>query len=273
MWKSMLASFLILAAAVGIGLALNFFFRGPNKETVADEQGASVRDILGATALLAGLLIAIVLSGASSSYTAARTAAKTEADTVDNLYEAAEYVALPARQAIQAAAVCYSRAVLGPEWDTMATGEASPVPNSWTGTGPQGLRKTFIEMTSGAQGFGLVVAADQQRGELRNERLLRANPTVPSIISWLMLLLVALSLGGLAYSVPKKNNLPQFVVLGIVTVLYWFVLSLIQNFDRPFTGMLALEPTSMQEAERDISQDYATTYNAEPSCDGRGQPR
>jgi hypothetical protein len=54
--------------------------------------------------------------------------------------------------------VCYSRAVVGPEWDTMATGEASPVPNNWMGTSPRGLRKTFIEMTPGAQGFGLVVA-------------------------------------------------------------------------------------------------------------------
>jgi hypothetical protein len=78
---------------------------------------------------------------------------------------------------------------------------------------------------------------------------------------------------GLAYSVPRKNNLPQFVVLGIVTVLYWFVLSLIQNFDRPFTGMLALEPTSMQKTAWDIGQDYATTYNSEPPCNGRGQPR
>jgi hypothetical protein len=78
---------------------------------------------------------------------------------------------------------------------------------------------------------------------------------------------------GWAYSVPRKNNLPQFVVLGIVTVLYWFVLSLIQNFDRPFTGMLALEPTSMQKTAWDIGQDYATTYNSEPPCNGRGQPR
>jgi len=86
--ESMLAIFFTLATAVAISLALNFFFQRRKKDADKDKE-ASVRDILGATSLLAALLIAIVLSGASSSYTSARAAAKAEADTVDNLYEAA----------------------------------------------------------------------------------------------------------------------------------------------------------------------------------------
>jgi hypothetical protein len=76
------------------------------------------------------------------------------------------------------------------------------------GDRPQWLRKTFIEMTPEVQGFGLVVSADQKRGELRSERLFQAKPTVPAILSWLMLLLVGLSLGGLAYSLPRTHNIP-----------------------------------------------------------------
>jgi cytochrome bd-type quinol oxidase subunit 2 len=252
----MLTIFLVIPVAVAIGLALNFLFHGKDSAAETDTQRASVRDILGATALLAALLIALVLSAASESYTAARTAAKTEADTIDNLYESAEYVPLPARQAIQAAAVCYSRAVIGPDWEAMAKGEESRVPSNWTGTGPHGLRKTFIEMTTQAPGFGLVVSADQKRGELRSERLVQARPTVPSILSWLMVFLVALSLVGVAYSIPladKHARSAQFVALGIVTILFCFVLNLIYDFDLPFSGLLSLEPTAMQKSSRKLT--------------------
>lgn len=266
----MVLTVLILLAAVGAGLAVNFL--RPDDDGENKTEDASVLNILNATALLAGLLVAIVLSDASGSYSAARDAAKSEADTVDGIYESAEYVDLPARQAIQAALVCYARAVSGPEWDAMAGGNGSPVPSNWTGTGPFGIRRALIDMTPEAQGFSLVQFGDQTRGDLRSERLRQAKPTVPNVLSWFMVLLIGFSLAGLGYSIPRRKNAAQIAALALVTVLFALVLLLIYNFDRPFSGVLALQPSAMEGTEQDISADYAEAYKSPLPCDGKGVP-
>lgn len=113
-----------LTAAVVIGVFLNVRFKDKGKDDESKKQGASVHEILGATALL----IAIVLSGAGASYSAARAVASQEANALDNLYESAEYLEQPSRQDVHNAAVCYARAVMGPEWEAMATGDSSTEP-------------------------------------------------------------------------------------------------------------------------------------------------
>lgn len=150
MLPNTLPTVLILAAAVCVGLAVCIV----GKRHGDKEDGKSALDVLGATSLLAALLVAIVLSDAGTSYSAARSAAKAEADTVDNLYESAEYVEMPARQAIQGAALCYARTVIGPEWDAMARGNTSSVLSKWTGTRPGGLRGTLIDMTPERRDLG-----------------------------------------------------------------------------------------------------------------------
>lgn len=159
---TLMLTLLFLAVAVGAGVALNL--RRGRDSTDDDTDGASVLNVLEATALLAGLLVAIVLSDASGLLRGSFRS-QVEADTVDALYESAEYVELPARQAIQAAVVCYARAVAGPEWDAMEEGGTSRVPNNWTGTGPFGIRRALIGITPEDQGFVLVQPGDQARGE------------------------------------------------------------------------------------------------------------
>ncbi len=259
----------VLVAAVCVGLAAHRF--GTRRDDDKGD-GKSALDVLGATSLLAALLVAIVLSDAGTSYSGARSAAKVEADTVDTLYESAEYVEMPARQAIHAAALCYARAVIGPEWAAMARGDTSSVPSNWTGTGSGGLRKVFIEMTPKAQGFGLVQSADQMRGNLRTERLTQAQPAVPEVLYWFMVFLIGLSLAGLAYSIPRSKNGAQLMALTLVVGLFAAVLLLISNFDRPFSGPLALEPSAMRNTEQDISDDYAAAYRVALPCDDQGNP-
>jgi cytochrome bd-type quinol oxidase subunit 2 len=225
---------LVVAVVLGVALKYATASRHPEKQT----EGADVVKVLGSTSLIAGLLVGFVLAGASSSYTSARNAAKAEADTVDTLFESAEYVKQPFRQRLQGAAVCYARAVAGPGFDAMAHGDESPVPANWTGTQPGGIRRTLINMTPAAVGFGDVRSADVTRGAQRSERLAQAQSTVPNPLYALMVVLLALSLGTLAYSIPRRNNLEELVALGLVTVIFGVVLVLIANFDRPFSGIL-----------------------------------
>ncbi len=257
---------LVIAAAVIIGLCANYF----SLSKAADE-GSSVQQVLGGTALIAAFLLAIVLSGASTSYSSAQKAAKQEADVIDTLYESANYVDQPYRQRIQAATVCYARAVVGPEWKTLAKGKTSPVPSNWTGTKPIGLRAAFLEMGPSAKGFSLVQSADAQRGGLRSERVAQANPTLPTALIWFMVVLISLSLGGLAYSIPRTKNAGQLGALGVVVLTFGVAMALIYNLDRPFSGVLAVQPTAMQTTAEDVGADYLDDYGA-PPCDEEGNP-
>jgi RsiW-degrading membrane proteinase PrsW (M82 family) len=261
---------LAMLLALAIGLGANYY-SGWAKDKEPTE-GAAVTSVLGATALLAAFIVALVLSGTASSYAAANTASKNEADVVDTLYESAEYVDQPFREKIQAAAACYARAVAGPEWEAMEKGERSPVPNNWTGTGPNGIRRQLIAMGTGAKGFSLVQSADARRGDLRNERVRQSNPTVPDPLFWLMIVLVAISLGSLAFGIPRAGNIPHLVALVVVTVLFIATVGLLYNLDRPFSGVLAQKPTDMQTTAEDVGEDYTETYNTQPPCNDRGEP-
>ncbi len=258
---------LLLLAAVGVGLAAN------HVSGAAKEATEAVQSVLGATTLLAAFIVALVLAGTSESYSAASADAKEEADVVDNLFESAEYADQPYRQALQASAVCYARAVVGPDWETMAaTGKRSPVPRNWTSTGRYGLRKTLIEMGEGAKGFGLVQSADQRRSELRNDRLIQANPTVPGVLFGLMVLLIAITLGGLAYSIPREKNRAHIVAVVVVTLLFVGTVLLIDNLDRPFSGLLAQRPTAMQETADEGAPAFIERYGDKLPCNARGEP-
>lgn len=262
---------MVLVGAVGAGLGANYYLgRRQGKDP---KEGSTALSILGATALLSAFIIALVLAGTAGSYAAASTAAKQEADIVDTLYESAEYIDMPFRKRIHAAAACYARAVAGPEWDMLAVGERSPVPNNWTGTGPLGIRRTLIDMGVGAKGFSLVQSADARRGDLRNERIRQASPTVPEPLFWLMIVLVGISLGGLAFGIPRARNIAHLVALAVVTLLFIATIGLLYNLDRPFSGVLAQEPTAMMDTAGDVSEDYVEAYKEPLPCDEQGQPR
>ncbi|MEA2686179.1 MAG: hypothetical protein QOE93_1374 [Actinomycetota bacterium] len=257
---------LVIVGAAATGLCVNYF--SVNKSA---DKGSTVPQVLSGTGLIGAFLLAIVLSSASSSYSSAQKAAKQEADVIDTLYESANYVDMPFRQRIQAAAVCYARAVVGPEWTTLAKGKRSPVPNNWTGTKPTGIRAALLEMTPKAQGFSLIQSADAQRGGLRSERVTQANPSVPTPVLWFMVILIALSIGGVAYAIPREKNTSHLAAVGAVVLTFGVAMALIYNLDRPFSGVLALKSTAMQETADDDSADYIEDYGRLP-CDDQGNP-
>jgi hypothetical protein len=263
----------VLVVAVAAGLGANYFVALMGDEEKDPTQGTSTTSVLGSLALLSAFIVALVLSNTASSYGAASRASKQEADVVDNFYEAAEYVDQPFRQALQASAVCYAQAVVNFEWPELAKGERSTVPNNYTGTGRYGIRRTLIQMGPSAKGFSLAQSADQRRGELRNERVVQSNPTVPEVLYWFMIILIAISLGSLAYSIPRAQNAGQLVALAVVAALFIFAVLLLRNLDRPFASVLAQKPTDMRNTAQDIGEDYADAYGNTLPCDAEGQPR
>ncbi|MEU2243168.1 hypothetical protein ABZ572_27560 [Streptomyces sp. NPDC018338] len=123
---------MILVIAVAVlallaGLAANLYLR-PRLLSEDDDTGMAVKDLVGPLLTLTVLLLAFVLVTANGSYGKAEVASRGEARALDQLVETAEYAPEAERAKIQAAAVCYARAVRTQEWPAMADGEASRAP-------------------------------------------------------------------------------------------------------------------------------------------------
>lgn len=195
---------------------------------------------------------------------------------MDNLFETAAYLREPRRQELQAAVVCYARAVAGPEWDAMSHGTSSKVPNNWTGAKGHGIRRSlkrlYLELDPASVLLARINSADSARGDARRDRLTYATPTIPTAVTTFMLLLASLTLAAMVFSIPRTNNGPQLVTLAVVAGLIAMSLLLIRNLDRPFSGVLRLAPSAMQISAQQDGDDYAAAYHRRPPCDSVGNP-
>lgn len=263
---------LLFGSAMAAGYGLNVLF-GKLHSTDATE-GASVGTVLGPAGTVGVFFLALVLFGAAGSFTETGKLIKQEAAVMDNLYEAAEYVPDESiRQRFHAATVCYALAVAGPEWVALGKGETSTVPSNWTGTGEFGIRKALLDLTPAGQGFSLVLAQDQKRGDLRSDRVAKLTPSTPDLIFWFLIVLIAISMGGVAFSIPRERNTPQIASLAIVLIVYTALMATVYTLDRPFSGLLSVAPTAMKSTAADIEADYKDEHRQPLPCDAQGNPR
>ena len=271
------ATIVILGAAI-LGTVANIVW-GPAIKRHQDKQGVSefltqthTGNNYGPAATLLALLIALILAGASQSYSRARTAVQTEAAVVDNMFETAGFLEEPYRQQIQNAAVCYARAVVGPEWTTMRDSRTgSPAPSNWTGDGKNGIRSTLAAMTPDNSLFSKVSSADQKRGDARRARLAEARPSIPGLLMAFMLGVVGTMIF-LALASPRLSPF-HIAALVISSLTMLCAVGLIKVLDRPFSGPVALEPTQMRETATDDLADFVAKYGADRlTCDAQGHP-
>ncbi|WP_406059791.1 hypothetical protein OG462_21380 [Streptomyces sp. NBC_01077] len=258
----------VAVLALLAGLAANRWLR-PRLLSEDDDTGMAVKDLVGPLLTLTVLLLAFVLVTANGSYGKAEVASRGEARAVDQLVEAAEYAPEAQRAEIQAGAVCYARAVREQEWPAMADGEGSPAPSVWS----TDFRRVFREV-EGKPVFGMLVAADNKRSEEREERLTQATASIPSAILWFLLATLVITVVALGVCLPRRNNRGQLITLVVITALLTTALCIIRDVDRPFGGIINVEPTAITEAERQANRDFTTNHPAsELPCDDQGNRR
>lgn len=212
------------------------------------------------------LLLAFVLVTANGSCGKAEVASRGEARAVDQLVEAAEYAPEAQRAEIQADAGCYARAVRVQEWPAMADGHGSPAPSVWS----TDFRRVFREV-EGKPVFGMLIAADNNRSEEREERLTQATASIPSAILWFLLATLAITVIALGICLPRRNNRGQLITLVVITALLTTTLCIIRDVDRPFGGIINVEPTAITEAERQATRDFTANHPAaDLPCDDHG---
>ncbi|MCX5079359.1 hypothetical protein OHA84_01395 [Streptomyces sp. NBC_00513] len=255
----------VAVLALLAGLAANRFLR-PRLLNEDDDTGMAVKDLVGPLLTLTVLLLAFVLVTANGSYGKAEVASRGEARAVDQLVESAEYAPAAQRARVQADAVCYARAVRVQEWPAMADGHGSPAPSVWS----TDFRRVFREV-EGKPVFGMLIAADNKRSEEREERLTQATASIPSAILWFLLATLAITVIALGICLPRRNNRGQLLTLVIITALLTTTLCIIRDVDRPFGGIIDVQPTAITEAERQATRDFTMNHPAaDLPCDDHG---
>ncbi|MFE0173334.1 hypothetical protein ACFWZ2_13525 [Streptomyces sp. NPDC059002] len=260
----------IVVAVIALlaGLAANRWLR-PRLITAEDDEGMAVKDLVGPLLTLTVLLLAFVLVTANGSYGKAEVASRGEARALDQLVETAEYAPKAQRAQVQADAACYARAVREQEWPAMARGQASTAPSVWS----TDFRHAFRDL-EGKPAFGMLVTADNKRSDEREERLTQATASVPSAIFWFLLATLTITVMGLGICLPRRNNRGQLITLAVITALLTTTLCIIRDVDRPFSGVIVVEPTAITEAERQATRDFHTNApGADLPCDDQGNRR
>lgn len=258
----------VAALALIVGLAANHWLR-PRLLNIEDTDGMAVKDLVGPLLTMTVLLLSFVLVTANGSYGKAEVASRGEARALDQLVETAEYAPSAQRASIQASAVCYARAVRTQEWPAMSDGNGSPAPSVWS----SGFRVTFRALKDKPV-FGMLVAADNQRSDEREERLTQATSSVPSTIFWFLLATLVITVTALAMCLPRRNNRGQLVTLTVITALLTTMLIIIKDVDRPFGGIIDVPPTAITRVEGQAIRDlHAHTPAPALPCDDNGNRR
>ncbi|GLX19691.1 DUF4239 domain-containing protein [Streptomyces lavendulae] len=260
---------LIAAALVGGLLANQLRRRHHAGEPGGDADEATVSDLVSPLETLAVLLVAFVIVVAAESYGEAGNAVGAEAHRVDQLYEVADYAPEPQRERMQAAAVCYSRAIMTYEWPRMeASGTKAPEASVWS----TDFRRHFKELAhKDDSSFALLVEADDQRSVARQARLSEASPAIPAVVYWFMVLSLAATIGAFAFGLPRKRGPAHFVLLFVLAGLFTGSLLLIEDIDRPFSGAIKITSEAMAATAEDIGEDYSVDHPGRAlPCDEHG---
>ncbi|MFP3965068.1 hypothetical protein SMC26_22330 [Actinomadura fulvescens] len=256
----------VLVASVLTGLAAG---RWRRRRLAAGDERIGVKDLVTPGLTLTTLVLAFMLVQASASFDAARDDAAAEADAVQNLYQTAGYAPPPQRQAIQAAMVCYGRAVQGHEW-IIDDGSQSSEPSHWAGRA-QTQFATLAE--SGHAAFRPLVSADQARANERRGRVGESVVKTPLGVYIAVLVALAVTLIGYGVLLPGGGRAVHLAALSAVTGVFALMLLLIYDMELPFTGMITVEPTAIETASRQLGEQYAASYpGARLPCDQTGRP-
>lgn len=263
----------LMIVGVALALVLGLVFNHRARRRYEDEDGLGVSDLVTPLTTLAVVLLAFVMVESLSSFGRAREDIGQEARAVDKMSESAARLAdEPAGTRIQQALICYARAVQYREWPAMADGARAPEVGVWTRV--VGTEIAGIDQNADVE-VGRLVDLDSERGEARLARITESSPTIPAGLNWLMLAAVLVSVFGLAMFASSKAR--REVALSLLVVLALFMaatLFTINDLDRPFSGLNALQPTEMNRIETSLSDDLALhAPGAEPPCTDDGDRR
>ncbi len=203
--------------------------------------------------VLYALVIGFVLAFALDGYQTTRTEAGSEAHSVTALSRASTLFGAEERDRVGHELICYARAVIDDEWPKMADGERS----DFASAAADRLFQSIGDLgRNSPDNAALSTSLDRIRelGESRAARLQASNEYLPSmfwvflIVGGLLLILYATVLAG------RERIVGQIIYILPVSLLLLSTICLVAAFERPFSGPNAIQPTSMENSLRSVTE-------------------
>lgn len=262
-------AFMAALVAVPIGV----FIIRPRLARLFDKdfQGVKTEAIVGPIITLTVFLAAFVVAQATQTFQRAGQDAIGEANAVSLLSENAGMLPDDRGQALQAASVCYARAVHHLEWPAMERSQSAPEVDHWA--------KVFNEevpaiLDGPGAIVGQVVGLNRTQSEMRQLRLYEASPHLPQTTIILMIaavIFVVLLLTSFAIADIRRRVLVPLAL--VLAVLLGGTLYLVEQLEEPFAGIIKVQPTLITKVETRLADDFAARYpDAQLPCDAEGRP-
>jgi hypothetical protein len=208
-------------------------------------------DLLGASFSVAGtaftVLLAFVVFLSWEHYAGTRAHLEDEADAIGNLYRLTDGQPAAEQEELRRELVCYARSVIDDEFPAMAEGEAS----LRTERSIDRLFQTYSTLpVSGERESGIyqtVLPLLDGVDDARHDRLLEAEPLIPTFAWVLIFLTGAVTIAGTFLFYAERLWIQLAMTLS-VTIVACGLIFLIFYFDDPFAEGHGLEPKAMQTA-------------------------
>jgi len=260
----------VLSGALGV-LAHHRLATRVRTESEHSAEGIPLTDLLAPVRILVALVLAFVLVQTFSSYEDASDAANDEAGAVSTEAVAAALLPSPNGPDLVGLLRCYARAVAGPGWasleTTRATSSISSDADARVAAAVAHAQQAGISDSLVAE----VVAAERARVAARRVRLAEAAPSVPTVVTALLIGCVAITVAcTAAFASHRIRPSLRWTLLGVTTLIFTAGLLVILDLDRPFGGVARIDPTAMRAVEEQIG---ATSSGANPPCHLSGAPR
>jgi hypothetical protein len=259
----------VVAGALGL-LVQRRLAKRLGTESQVSAEGIPLTDLLAPVRILVALVLAFVLFQTFSSYEDASDAANDEASAVST--EAVAAALLPSSTGPDLVGLlrCYARAVAGPGWASLEasrhTSSISRDADARVAAGVAHAQQAGISETL----VGEVVAAERARAAARRVRLAEAAPSVPAIVTALLIGCVVITVASTAAFADRRIRPSlRWTLLGVTTLIFTASLLVILDLDRPFGGLARIDPTAMRAVEEQIG---ATSFGAHAPCDRSGAP-
>ncbi len=269
-----LIALIVLAADLGAIAALTLIRRwAPADGFFRDSQVAA--GAFTVTGTIFAVMVGFVFLIAFQSYASARSSARTEAGATAALFHAADAFPDRERRRLQGDLICYSRAVVNDEWETMAEDSASGIVSGWESrleTAFESVRPVGITASNAQQNW--FEETDARRGA-RRARLAEADPFVPTSI-WFLLVIAGLAVVAYAlyFADRRERRDSQMLLVAAVTTVVSASLLTIAFLDSAYGDHAgAISPKAMRGTQAALERERVARYpDVEVPCDAEGNP-
>lgn len=210
-----------------------------------EEQGVAGH-FFGAIGGFYGVLLAFLVVAIWGQFQDARVTVTREANQIGDIARMAQGFPADTRQNIQHALIDYTQAVIDDEWPAMSRGQESQ--RAW-----QSFRQLWEAFRASkpsdpreASLFDHCLFRLNELGDSRRARLFAAKERVPGLMWALLLLGGSVTIFSTCFF-RLPSHLPQTLMVSALAGLIGFILFLIIDFDRPFSGVARVPPSALAE--------------------------